>query len=94
MDGMDFTDDLAVCYSDFADTLVCDGISFNGMLASSDASVYDIDVITTHTLRYPSGTVLTKGQTLTRALDGAKFRVVNIPKRINDLEYTADLVRQ
>lgn len=91
---MDFTDDLPVFYSDFADALSCEGVEFNGLIASLDKTVFDIDVVTTHTLRYPDTVCLSKGSVVSRSSDNGRFAVIKVPERINASEFVAELVRK
>jgi len=89
---MDFAADLALFYSDTADTVSGPSGDFHAFLDPMDEASWDSARVSTHTLRYPDSTPLASGQLLT--IKGQTYKVAAIPLRLNADEYTAELVKQ
>lgn len=92
---IDIAADLAAVY----DTGPCGGAvvvsrgsaRFAGFHDPASANAFDLASTTTHTLRYRVGEMVGRGDVLT--IDGARYRVSEVPQRLNRDEFVAELVR-
>lgn len=88
----------AACYRHVANAFVTRAIGseFYAILDVAEPDVLDTAKITTHTMRYPLGVLVSARELLTIAegVHAGDYKVQGIPEQLNSTEYIAQLVKQ